>query len=216
MENFSPRDLRCVGGNRLSDYVAKPSVGMSGGIVVAWNASRWKKIDAQILNYSVSVILEDLNSHWRWVLSGVYGPNADAERESFWQELSGVKAGWNLPWCLMGDFNITRFIEDRNREGVITGHMARFSEWIAAEGLSDISLSNHCYTWSNMRAAPSLARLDRILIDDRWEDNFPSCSLRGLPRVTSDHSPLLFVGGNQSRRSCYFKFENWWLQCENF
>ncbi|KAK1322199.1 hypothetical protein QJS10_CPA03g01392 [Acorus calamus] len=87
MEIFSPGDLCCVGGNRLSDYVAKPSVGMSG------------------------------------------------ERESFWQELSGVKAGWNLPWCLMGDFNITRFTEDRNKEGVITGDMAQFSEWIAAEDM---------------------------------------------------------------------------------
>ncbi|WMV48297.1 hypothetical protein MTR67_041682 [Solanum verrucosum] len=37
-----------------------------------------------------------------------------------------------------------------------------------------------------------------------------------MPRVTSHHNPLLLECGNWERSLSYFKFENWWLQTENF
>ncbi|KAK1307372.1 hypothetical protein QJS10_CPA10g01216 [Acorus calamus] len=35
--------------------------------------------------------------------------------------------------CVLGDFNITRFVEDRNRPGVDTPPMARFLDWLDEE-----------------------------------------------------------------------------------
>ncbi|KAK1309215.1 hypothetical protein QJS10_CPA09g00935 [Acorus calamus] len=216
MEVFSSSDLLLISGNRIGAFEAKASVGASGGIVLAWNEKSFKKIDLKVLNFSISLLMEDTRTHWRWIWTGVYGPNADDRREEMWQELSDVKSEWNHPWCLMGDFNITRFTKDRNREGVITRHMARFSEWVADEGLSDVPLSNQCYTWSNLHERPSCALLDWVFLDTNWEDRFPSCHLRGIPRTTSDHSPLIFDRGSVPFQSFYFKFENWWLQCDNF
>jgi hypothetical protein len=40
---------------------------------------------------------------------GVYGPNYDCDRRFLGNELAGLLNWWNLPWCIGGDFNVTRF-----------------------------------------------------------------------------------------------------------
>ncbi|KAK1289091.1 hypothetical protein QJS10_CPB18g00678 [Acorus calamus] len=175
-ESFSQNDIRDIsGGGMLSEFVCKPSIGASGGILICWNDSIWRMIS------SVEV----------------YGPCEDSSRHVLWEELSQVKAVHGLPWCVLGDFNVTRFVEDRNR--------------IAEEGLVDLPIANQNFTWSNLREVPALARLDRVLIDAEWEEAFPLCRLSGLPRICSDHSPLLLVGGDVARKPVWFRFENWWL-----
>ncbi|KAK1277453.1 hypothetical protein QJS04_geneDACA016870 [Acorus gramineus] len=70
--------------------------------------------------------------------------------------------------------------------------------------------------WCNLRAHPSCTRLDRVLVNHLWEDAFPLCSLKARPRICSDHSPLIFDGGEPHTSYHHFKFENWWLLCEGF
>ncbi|KAK1277142.1 hypothetical protein QJS04_geneDACA020839 [Acorus gramineus] len=82
------------------------------------------------------------------MLSGVYGPHDDSEREALWSELSMIRTTWDVPWCVVGDFNVTRFASDRNREAPNTTAMHRFSEWIDNEGLLDLPLSNQAFTWN--------------------------------------------------------------------
>ncbi|KAK1269255.1 hypothetical protein QJS04_geneDACA018473 [Acorus gramineus] len=133
-----------------------------------------------------------------------------ASRElSYGGELRAVKKGWG---CCMGDFNVTGWEEDRNRNGGVSTDMRLFSEWIEFEGLIDLPLSWQSFTWSSLRENPSLSRLDRVLIDSDWEDAFPSCALSCLPRVTSDHCPLLLKGGSERAGCAHFRFETWWLQ----
>ncbi|KAK1301673.1 hypothetical protein QJS10_CPB12g00740 [Acorus calamus] len=87
-----------------------------------------------------------------------------------WEELSSVKREWGLPWCVLGDFNVTRFVEDRNRQGPTSAAMEEFSDWIDQEELMELPLANQAYTWSNLWEDPSLAKLDRVLIDHGWEE----------------------------------------------
>lgn len=49
----------------------------------------------------------------QWAFSSVYanGPNADPDRHYLWEELSGVFSWWEVPWCIGGDFNMTRMKE---------------------------------------------------------------------------------------------------------
>ncbi|KAK1278830.1 hypothetical protein QJS04_geneDACA022823 [Acorus gramineus] len=75
-----------------------------------------------------------------------YGPHTDQERELMWTELSYTKSLWDAPSAFMGDFNTTRFIADRNREGSLTPGMLHFSEWIDAEGLVDLPVTNQQFT----------------------------------------------------------------------
>lgn len=57
-----------------------------------------------------------------------------------------------------------------------------------------------------------LERLDRAWVSVQWLDLFPSDNLRVLPRLTSDHCPILpsFCNHNSFQKIKPFKFEPMW------
>ncbi|KAK1262730.1 hypothetical protein QJS04_geneDACA000980 [Acorus gramineus] len=204
-----------LGAGLLDGWSFKGARGAAGGILICWNSSLWRAVEQSVGNFSLSILMEDLQSGGRWCCSSIYGPNEDAEREILWHELSTIRARWSAPVAFMGDFNVIRRMEERNRTGYASPAMNTFSDWIEEEGLIDLPISNHEFTWSNMREEPSLARLDRALIDEEWEEMYPNCGVRGLPRVTSDHVPLLLESSSTARRPRGpFRFESWWCEVE--
>lgn len=60
------------------------------------------------------------------------------------------------------------------------------------------------------------SRIDRFLISSEWNENFKVIKQVALPRVISDHRPLLMKCGDWEVKPSYFKFENMWLQAEGF
>jgi hypothetical protein len=73
------------------------------------------------------------------------------------------------------------------------------------------------YTWSNNQNFPVLATLDNFFASTEWEQHFPLTTVKALPRVVSDHTPLLLdTGLNHQPPSRLFRFEKWWLQHEDF
>ncbi|KAK1292074.1 hypothetical protein QJS10_CPB17g00140 [Acorus calamus] len=214
MEGLDVAMLCDIGGGTIDQMVCKAAVGASGGILTSWDSSRWKLVDQSIGSFSISVMLCDITNDCKWILSNVYGPHDEEARERLWEELTDIKSRWNVPWCILGDFNVTRFGGERNRAGVVSSSMEIFSEWIDSEGLLDLPIENHAFTWSNMRDSPSMAKLDRFLICAEWEEMFPRCAVRGLPRITSDHLPLLLTSDDITTTRRLFRFESWWLECE--
>jgi hypothetical protein len=89
--------------------------------------------------------------------------------------------------------------------------MVEFSKFIFEQGLIDIPLVGGRSTWSNCR---TWSRIDRFLLSTKWEEYFPNVSQRHLPRILSDHYPLLLDCGVGRRGRGSFKFENMWLQAE--
>ncbi|OIT37244.1 hypothetical protein A4A49_14511 [Nicotiana attenuata] len=62
----------------------------------------------------------------------------------------------------------------------------------------------------------SKSRLDRFLVSTDWEEMVPDVLQVPLPRLTSDHSPIM-LDGNRRRSLCIpFRFENMWLQASDF
>ena len=57
-----------------------------------------------------------------WAYTGVYGPNDDSQRGALWEELARVHSRWNVAWCLIGDFNIIRYM--------VRDLVARLSVWL--------------------------------------------------------------------------------------
>ena len=62
-----------------------------------------------------------------------------------------------------------------------------------------------------------MARFDRFLISDEWENYFDTVNHKILPKPLSDDFSILLIGdGSIVRGPLPFLFENMWLKAEGF
>ncbi|KAG5630156.1 hypothetical protein H5410_001873 [Solanum commersonii] len=94
--------------------------------------------------------------------------------------------------------------------------MAEFSECINNLQLVDPPLFGRSFTWRRGESHNSDSRIDRFLYSANLEDVFLQVRQTLLPRIGSDHNPILLNCGNCNFKKSYFKFENWWLEVEGF
>jgi hypothetical protein len=181
-----------------------------------WDTRVVAKTDDAIGHYSVYCKFQNVLDKWEWAFLGVYGPQSNRERLLMWEELAGVAGWWGTPWCLGGDFNVVRFPTERLGAELFTPGMHDFSDFISSCGLMDISLEGGSFAWSNNRDSAAMSRLDRFLYSADWEDFYPNITQRRLPRLLSDHSPILLECGEFVRGRRPFRFENMWLKAEGF
>ncbi|KAK1287844.1 hypothetical protein QJS10_CPB19g00176 [Acorus calamus] len=95
--------------------------------------------------------------------------------------------------------------------------MRVFSAWINDEELMDMELQNQHFTWRSMREEPSLARLDRVLIDLEWDKLFSN--VRYAPFHAScrtTHHCFSTPTAKPPLHKFKFKFEIWWTEVDGF
>jgi hypothetical protein len=95
----------------------------------------------------------------------------------------------------------------------LTTAMQEFSDFISSSSLMDTSLVGGRYTWLNSQ---SRSRLDRFLFSSTIEDHFSMLIQRRLPRLCSDHFPILLECGSIEHGRRPFRFENMWLKSKGF
>jgi len=119
------------------DWTKLGARGTVGGILILWDSRMVSQLDEVRGNFSLSCLFKSLQDDFEWVLSGVYGPNDDAFRPSFWEELEEVNSRWDKPWCLSRDFNVVRFPNER--KGYVHSSLAMnlFSELVDSNELID-------------------------------------------------------------------------------
>lgn len=133
-----------------------------------------------------------------------------------WEELFGLANWWDVPWCVRGDFNVVRFPSERLGANQFTPAMNDFFEFIFSLGLMDIPLEGGKFTWSNNRTTPAMSRIDLFLFSGDWEDRYSTVIQKRLPKLLSDHFPILLECGKFLRGKRPFRFENMWLKAEGF
>jgi hypothetical protein len=69
------------------------------------------------------------------------------------------------PWVLAGDYNIYRYVSEKNNSNINWAAMDEFNAWINDMELMDVDIANSKFTWSNKRRDPTLVKLDRVLIN---------------------------------------------------
>jgi hypothetical protein len=88
------------------DWCFLDTSGALGGIVLMWDMRVVEKVKESVGEYTLPVV-ED---QFTWAFASVYGPNYDCDRRFLWDELLNW---WNLSWCIMGNFNVTRSSSER-------------------------------------------------------------------------------------------------------
>lgn len=70
-------------------------------------------------------------------------------RRFLWEELAGLHGWWDMPSCIGGDFNITRFPKERSEKARLCLAMIEFLGFTFELDLMEIPLVGGSFTWSN-------------------------------------------------------------------
>ena len=129
-----------------------------------------------------------------WLISPIYASPRIAERKILWENLTQVAQLHNMPWLLLGDFN--EILSSENKFGGRSINLNRaldFKECLDTCSLLDLGFSGPKFTWSNLRQVSNLIleRIDRCFANPSWRLLYPEASVTHLPRVFSDHCPVI-------------------------
>jgi hypothetical protein len=111
-------------------------------------------------SYAVSVEFFSKHSDAHWILTNIYAPCTYSGKRDFLQWFTDIQMPEDVNWLIVGDFNLCRSPDDRNRPGGDLSAMFLFNEAISSLGLIELPLKGRCYTWSNKQQTPLLERLD--------------------------------------------------------
>ncbi|XP_042029886.1 uncharacterized protein LOC121776786 [Salvia splendens] len=150
-------------------------------------------------------------------ISAVYAKCTRSERYPLWDRLREI--AWPLertPWIVGGDFNTILLHRDRigsdtNRQA----EMVDFAEAIEDCRLLDPGFDGADFTWAKNGL---FERLDRVLVSEAWTRVFEATRVTNLPRIASDHGPVLArcnmsISTNGGKA---FRFLNMWIRHEAF
>ncbi|XP_042065479.1 uncharacterized protein LOC121808993 [Salvia splendens] len=148
-------------------------------------------------------------------ISVAYGKCSREGRIEMWDKLRELAAKLDgSPWLVGGDFNI--FVSEEERQGSVRRQgrkireMKDFAETISDCQLLDVGADGPKFTWAR---GYTFERLDRVLLGEGWENVFESTRVTNLPRILSDHCPLLVAfrfPGPWVKPS--FQFQNRWVR----
>ncbi|KAJ9565542.1 hypothetical protein OSB04_001508 [Centaurea solstitialis] len=177
-------------------FVSLDAIGNSAGILTVW--------DTNLFDVSDSCKQEGFVAVWGvWKekqipLGGinVYAPQCVSSRRSLWHAIQWVvRTNGDSAWIVCGDFNEVRFPEERLGSVFDSLGARSFNDFIFSTGLTDLNLGGRKYTWMKADLSGSLAY----------------CILVCLPRLLSDHCPILMETGNPDFGPVPFKWFNSWL-----
>ncbi|RVW55331.1 Transposon TX1 uncharacterized 149 kDa protein [Vitis vinifera] len=216
IQSLSEGLVRSLGADRWSNWVALDAVGSAGGTLVCWDKRSLEVMETEVGKFSVSCRFRNVENGLTWFFTGVYEPFSKGDRECLWEELGAIRGLWEDPWCLGGDFNVILSQRERNRQGRLTSAMRIFAQTVDELELMDLPMQGGAFTWSGGRNNQAWARLDRFLVTQQWLEMFSGVAQCRLQRPTSDHFPILLMGGGLRRGPTPFRFENMWLKVDGF
>lgn len=136
------------------------AIGFSGGLCCLWKKAR---MAVDVMSISKYYILLKMNprSLQPWLLSIVYGSPQERHKENLWNELREIHQNYNLPWCVVGDFNAVLHPHEKEGGSPFNQRVGQsFAQCIFDCNLVDLGFKGPLFTW---RSGALQERLDRAL-----------------------------------------------------
>jgi hypothetical protein len=143
LRNFCPR--------RFSNFAFSPSDGASGGLLIAWNGNQFSGTVVDMNRFGLTVKLSSLQSEQEWSLSNIYGPCSARAKAEFTNWLYYYDASTYDLWMVVGDFNLMRSPENRNKPGGNTNDMFLFNDIIHYLDLVEVPLKDSIHMEQHAR-----------------------------------------------------------------
>ena len=116
-----------------------------------------------------------------------------------------------------GDFNLVRRVEDKTSGNVDVGWMQAFNDLIDRTAIKELHRGGSRYTWSNKQVLLVQSVLDRVFVNNTWEDRYNLVRVYATTRVGSDHNPLIVcLEEEMAHLPRYFRFDPMWLTQDGF
>ncbi|XP_057789598.1 uncharacterized protein LOC131006455 [Salvia miltiorrhiza] len=163
------------------------------------------------------VVVDCLWNNHRFSVAIVHGSNDYIQRRHLWRDILGLDTG---PTIVAGDFNAVKGAHERSSDCLPNAASCQdFCEFIAMSRLIESPSMGLKFTWSGRKFMPSHVEslLDRVLYSKDFAYLWNSIYTQNLPRLTSDHSPIVLrCVNNQQGGPRFFKFLHMWTMHSSF
>lgn len=195
-------------------------IGLSGGILIMWNSGINKITTVTREPRAIHVVVQ-VNTKKTFFLSAIYASTSYNGRLEMWENLKILRNSVHIPWLVCGDFNEICFDHEKWGGNMHPLHQMRaYKETMDFCQLLDLGYVGHKFTWFNkQKRKPIFERLDRFWACADWASMFPHNIVKNLPRMSSDHNPLLLL--LEKKKFIFpgikpFRFEPIWLSGMDF
>ncbi|XP_028094700.1 uncharacterized protein LOC114294749 [Camellia sinensis] len=200
---------QCVKSIWPYDQVAYMNVdadGSAGGLLCVWKPEVFSLADC-CCNRSFIILSSTLFNSLNCVIVNVYALNDVSARRSLWVSLINLKVVFPKPWCIGGDFNEIKSIDERKVCIRRDKGMVDFCNFISCLELMDFPMLERKFTWCNSLEGERWSRLDRFLVGPEWLVWF-RFKLWGLHRFISNHCPIILIEDDRNWGPKPFRFIN--------
>jgi endonuclease/exonuclease/phosphatase family metal-dependent hydrolase len=134
----------------------------------------------------------------KWILTNIYAPCTADGKLDFLSWFKNIGMPDSQSWIIMGDFNLIRKPENRNKAGGDNSMMMAFNDAIRKLEIIELPLYGQEFAWTNKQQHPLLERLDWFFVSHAWSLEFPGTLVQTLTR---DFRPCPLCSDNQNRGS---------------
>lgn len=191
----------------------------SGKIWVYWQSHALRLLSFQDDGQILHLQFNHTSLNIVFTCSMVYAGHTVLLRRQLWAFMRSYSQQIQCPWLICGDFNTFRSLEDHmGRSQPSLSMLQDFNDCIEDCSLMSPSFHGPRYTWTDGRGLGLVKRrLDWVFMNSPFHDVFDDLRLTHLPRVSSDHTPLLIIFG-KTRASGHqpFRFLDAWLAHPDF
>jgi hypothetical protein len=149
--DFDHSFLRKFCPHRFDKFEFIPSVGASGGLMIIWNNSIFIGNVLHREKFALSIQFTSTQLNKTWNLTNVYGPCSGPEKQIFLEWFKNLEIPSDCLWLFLGDFNLLRSSDNRNKPGGNYTERMQFNEMISHQALVELPLKGQQFTWSNMQ-----------------------------------------------------------------
>ena len=135
-ESIDKTFMASIWRSRFKAWVVLPAIGRSGGILIIWDVRSLKVKESLVGEFSILVLVED-EIRGDWWFTGFYGLSQRRYRKDFGDEIAGLEEVCSVRWCMGGDFNVVRKVNEKLNSLTNTRSMREFDSLIGELELVD-------------------------------------------------------------------------------
>ena len=197
-----------------SHFSSVPTDNHVGGLWILWNTAN---VDVTILFKELRFIhclVYDKISAKQCLITAVYAPAQENQKNAFWNKLSQLHESIDQPWCILGDFNeMLHASEKIGGTPLSTGKIQRLPNFLHYSHSHDATVQGRLFTWKKIvRGHLIYEKLDRVLFRDDCLQLFPNYFVTNGPFTCSDHAYVYLNTdpSHEPRRGTTFKYQHSW------